>query len=204
LENLPYLHGIPISVKELLEMKGMRTTVGCAMNEYIGKVDSPCITPIIEEGGAIPLVRGNVPQGALSVHSENYIWGTAKNPHQNSRSCGGSSGGDAGLVAAGCVPLGIGTDLASSIRIPATFNGVTGFKPTQSRFTHRNMIHAKKARTDIGNEFFSPISGPLCNSAKDATEYFRLMCVDDAHLRDPFKPPQKFNEEYLQKVQNPN
>ena len=67
---------------------------------------------------------------ALSIHSTNYIWGTAKNFYQNNRSCGGSSGGDGGLVSARCVPLALGSDVGGSIRIPATFNGVTGFKPT--------------------------------------------------------------------------
>ena len=79
---------------------------------------------------AIPLVRGNLPQAALSVHSVNKIWGRAKNPYDQERSCGGSSGGDAGLVASRCVPLGIGTDIGGSIRIPAAFNGIVGFKPT--------------------------------------------------------------------------
>jgi Asp-tRNA(Asn)/Glu-tRNA(Gln) amidotransferase A subunit family amidase len=67
-------------VKELFEMRGCRTTVGMAYNTYIGMQDSPCITPIIYDGGAIPLVRGNVPQGALSTHSDNYVYGVVKNP----------------------------------------------------------------------------------------------------------------------------
>ena len=91
--------------------------------------DSLCIVPLLEAGG-IPLVRGNLPQIAFSIHSKNPIWGCAQNPHDLQRSCGGSSGGDAGLVAARCVPIAIGSDIGSSIRIPAAFNGVYGFKPT--------------------------------------------------------------------------
>ncbi len=63
-------------------------------------------------------------------HSENFIFGTALNFHDHKRSCGGSSGGDGALVSSKCVPLGVGSDLASSIRVPAAFNGVCGFKPT--------------------------------------------------------------------------
>jgi Asp-tRNA(Asn)/Glu-tRNA(Gln) amidotransferase A subunit family amidase len=58
------------------------------------------------------------------------IWGTAENFYDRERSCGGSSGGDAGLVASRCVPIAIGSDIGGSIRVPATFNGIIGFKPT--------------------------------------------------------------------------
>lgn len=78
-----------------------------------------------------------MPQMALSLHTNNLMWGEAKNPHNIKRSCGGSSGGDGGLVAARCVPLGIGTDIAGSLRLPAQFCGVYGFKPTTTRFSKR-------------------------------------------------------------------
>ena len=67
------------------------------------------------------------------MHSENHVWGNARNPYQEERSCGGSSGGDGGLVGAQCVPLAFGTDIGGSIRIPAHFNGVAGFRPSAWR-----------------------------------------------------------------------
>ena len=82
------------------------------------------------EAGAIPLVRGNVPLAGASIHTKNYVWGRAKNPYDQSRSCGGSSGGDAGLVATRCVPIALGSDIGGSLRIPASFTGVLAFKPT--------------------------------------------------------------------------
>jgi Asp-tRNA(Asn)/Glu-tRNA(Gln) amidotransferase A subunit family amidase len=123
------LHGIPVSIKELFSMKGLLSTVGTAMLDHKRSTDSECVLPLTE-AGAIPIIRGNVPQAALSYHSDNYVWGRAQNVYQRERSCGGSSGGDAGLVAARCVPMALGSDVGGSIRIPATFNGVTGFKPT--------------------------------------------------------------------------
>jgi len=66
----------------------------------------------------------------LSIHTENTVWRVAKNPHDTLRSCGGSSGGDAGLVAARCVPLAISNDIGGSLRFPAAFCGIYGFKPT--------------------------------------------------------------------------
>ena len=75
-DKLPFLHGIPVSIKDLFDMKGMLMTVGCAMLNKRCKSDSPAIQPLLDSG-AIPLVRGNVPQAALSIHTTNYIWGTA-------------------------------------------------------------------------------------------------------------------------------
>lgn len=128
-DQLPFLHGIPVSIKELFSMKGLLSTVGTAMLDHKRTTDSEGVLPLTE-AGAIPIIRGNLPQCALSYHSDNYVWGRAQNVYQRERSCGGSSGGDAGLVAARCVPMALGSDVGGSIRIPATFNGVTGFKPT--------------------------------------------------------------------------
>ena len=83
-----------------------------------------------KDQGAIPMVKGNVPQLVFALQSENDIYGRALNPYDALRTCGGSSGGDAGLVAARCVPLALGTDIGGSIRCPASFNGIYGFKPT--------------------------------------------------------------------------
>jgi len=74
-DNLPFLHGIPISVKELYFMKGKLSTVGLAMNNQRSKIDGVAVQPLLE-AGAIPLIRGNVSQAALSIHSTNHIWGT--------------------------------------------------------------------------------------------------------------------------------
>ena len=75
-KDLPYLHGIPVSIKEQFVMEGTTTTIGCAMNTEVSTRTAEALTPILE-AGAIPLVRGNLPQGALSGHSINYIWGEA-------------------------------------------------------------------------------------------------------------------------------
>lgn len=72
--------------------------------------------------------------------SENNIYGAAKNPWNNEKTTGGSSGGDAGLVAGRCVPFGVGTDAAGSIRVPCDFCGVYGFKPTNSRCSLKEFI----------------------------------------------------------------
>lgn len=83
--------------------------------------DDALIVKLFKDQGGIPLVKGNIPVGCLSYHSKNLIWGEAKNPWNQERSCGGSSGGDAALIAANCVPFGIGSDMLGSLRIPALF-----------------------------------------------------------------------------------
>lgn len=83
--------------------------------------------------GAIPMVRGNLPQLVYVGHTENRIFGLSVNPFDQSRTTGGSSGGDGALVAMRCVPFSLGTDVGGSIRSPAAYNGIIGFKPTSQR-----------------------------------------------------------------------
>ena len=72
----------------------------------------------------------------MILTTDNNIFGLAKNPHDSLRTCGGSSGGDGGLIASNCVPLSIGTDIGGSIRCPSAFNGVYGIKPTPLRISY--------------------------------------------------------------------
>jgi len=81
----------------------------------------------------IPLVKSNVPVGLACFESVNYIWGEAQNPWNKKRSIGGSSGGEAGLIASHCSPLGLGSDIGGSLRIPSAFGGCYTIKPTSFR-----------------------------------------------------------------------
>ena len=76
----------------------------------------------------------------FTFNSNNFVYGEAKNPFDETRSCSGSSGGDGGLVAARCVPLAIGTDIGGSIRGPAAFLGIFGFKATPQRTPYKGII----------------------------------------------------------------
>jgi len=144
--ELGLMFGIPFSVKDLLKQKGFLSTVGCAyLCDDFATEDSVVVKQYLKAGG-IPIVRGNVPQSALSIHCANLVFGEAKNPLQPERSTGGSSGGDAGMVAARCVPLGVGSDIGGSLRFPASFCGIYGFKPTQSRFTRLGHAPARRLR----------------------------------------------------------
>jgi Asp-tRNA(Asn)/Glu-tRNA(Gln) amidotransferase A subunit family amidase len=122
-EQLHFLHGIPFSVKDFISIKDSFSTCGCAALTDIKTEYSKTILPLIE-AGAIPLVKGNIPPAAMSIHAKNFVWGEATNIYNNKRSPGGSSGGDGGLVSSRCIPFGFGTDVGGSIRIPAHFNGI--------------------------------------------------------------------------------
>jgi len=163
------------------------TTVGTAFRKKIVERDGACIVPLLK-AGAIPLVRGSVPLAGASIHVHSKVWGRAKNPYDEERSCGGSSGGDGGLVAARCVPIGFGSDIGGSIRIPATFNGIVGFKPTQGRTSIAGYNIANESHGfDMCTGHLRAGPGPLARSVRDCMSFFKVQCVADAHKIDPFQ-----------------
>ena len=120
----PPLFGVPISVKECIAVKGKYSTGGlaCRLNK---RMENDClVVELLRKAGAIPMCTGNTVQIMMSYDCYNHIWGRSKNPWNLKRTPGGSSGGDAALVAMGCVPLAAASDVAGSIRIPACFSGV--------------------------------------------------------------------------------
>jgi Asp-tRNA(Asn)/Glu-tRNA(Gln) amidotransferase A subunit family amidase len=122
----------------------------------------------------------------MSIHSANFIWGLASNFYDRSRTCGGSSGGDAGLVGSRCVPFAIGSDVGGSIRIPSSFLGLTGFKPSHLRVSHRGAVTACHDHFFPNGDLLKPVSGPIAHSARDCYEIFKLQVHSQQHLSDPF------------------
>ena len=102
----------------------------------------------------------------LSLVSENEIYGQSLNPFDYSRSTGGSSGGDASLVAAKCIPLSFGTDIAGSVRCPAEFTGIYGFKPTTTRVSSKNII-VPLPDGSAPQCIFAETTGPMGKTYKD-------------------------------------
>lgn len=131
LNELGAFFGVPVSIKDQFVEEGKGMTVGSSWMAAHFTGDKDCsIVAMLKKEGAIPMVRGNLPQYCMAGHTENRIFGRAMNPYDNDRTCGGSSGGDAGLVASKCVPFAVGSDIGGSIRCPAACNGTIGFKPT--------------------------------------------------------------------------
>ena len=127
------LHGLPISVKESFFIKGYSQTAGMSrFLDHPAEKDSPFVQAL-KDLGAIPFCTTNVPQTMKSYACSNPIYGQTNNPYDPSRVPGGSSGGEACLIACGGSILGIGTDAGGSVRIPATFCGIVSLKPTTGR-----------------------------------------------------------------------
>jgi aspartyl-tRNA(Asn)/glutamyl-tRNA(Gln) amidotransferase subunit A len=123
------LHGIPIAVKDLIDVEGTRTTSGSAIPAPIASADAPSVT-LLREAGAIIIGKTNLHEFAFGTTSEESAFGPVRNPHDVSRSAGGSSGGSAAALAAGMCFGALGTDTGGSIRIPSAACGTVGIKAT--------------------------------------------------------------------------
>ena len=160
---------------------------------------------LYREAGGIPLARGNVPQSALSIHTYNYIFGESQNPYDRTRSCGGSTGGDAGLISARCVPLALGTDIGGSCRYPAGFTGVYGFKSSLGRVSYKGIQTVRKRGYNAFNHLVATC-GPMGSSSTDLQIGMQVLCSDKLHLKDPNAVPMGWHmaaaEAALAKPQN--
>ena len=128
------LHGVPFSVKDSIEVEGTRCTAGT-----VGRAAAPLSTADatlvarLRQAGAIPVAKTNLPDLLFAFESDNLLFGRTNNPYDLTRTPGGSSGGEAALIAARGSPMGLGSDCAGSVRLPAAFCGIAGLKPTSGR-----------------------------------------------------------------------
>lgn len=127
------LEGVPFVAKDVLHTAGLRTTFGSKLREdFVPDEDAICVERM-RAAGAILVGKANTPEFAHDTDTSNAIFGATKNPRARDYSAGGSSGGCAAAIAAGMVPIGLGTDLGGSIRTPASFCGITGLRPAPGR-----------------------------------------------------------------------
>jgi fatty acid amide hydrolase len=132
-EALGPLHGVPITVKETLDLAGTPASFGLASQADQRADHDEVHVARMRSAGAIVLGKTNVAQLLLYFESDNPVYGRTNNPWDIDRSPGGSSGGEAAIIAACGSSLGLGTDLGGSVRVPATFCGIASFKPTTGR-----------------------------------------------------------------------
>jgi len=132
-EKLGPLHGVTVSIKDLIFTKGVRTTFGCKLLEdFVPEEDAVCVSRL-KEAGAIVLGKTNVSEFGFKPLTDNAIFGITRNPWNLEKTSGGSSGGAAVAVACGLGPLAVGADGGGSIRIPSSCCGVFGIKPQLGR-----------------------------------------------------------------------
>jgi len=127
------LHGFPHAVKDLVPTAGIRTTFGSPIYRDYVPADDGLIVRRLKEAGAIIIGKTNTPEFGAGSQTFNAIFGATRNPYDLTRTCGGSSGGAAVSVACGMTPLADGSDLGGSLRNPASFCGVVGFRPSIGR-----------------------------------------------------------------------
>ena len=132
-EKLGPLHGLPVAHKDLLETRGIRTTFGSPIYKDNVPAEDNIVVERMRRAGAIIVGKTNTPEFGAGSQTFNTIFGATRNPYDVSKTCGGSSGGAAVALACGMVPLATGSDAGGSLRNPAAFCNIVGFRPSIGR-----------------------------------------------------------------------
>jgi amidase len=191
-DDLGLLHGVPYSLKDLTPTRGIRTTMGSKIFEDNVPDYDGLLVQRMRAAGAILLGKTNTPEFGCKPFTDNRVFGATRNPWALDRSPGGSSGGASAAVAAGLGPLAQGSDLAASIRQPAAWSGVVGFKPSQGR--------VPRVPNASGWSGLS-VDGPIARTVADAALMFAAIAGPDP--RDPLSLPST-GEEWETIVEEPD
>jgi Asp-tRNA(Asn)/Glu-tRNA(Gln) amidotransferase A subunit family amidase len=176
------LHGVPLSIKSSIEVEGFRCEAGTKLRAgYRAKKDAPLVTRL-REAGAIILGTTNTPELLMAWETDNLLYGRTNNPWDLSRTAGGSSGGEAAAIAAGCSAGGLGSDGGGSIRVPAHFCGICGLKPTPGRIPATG--HYPQS---AGPFALLGVVGPMARTVADLKLLFEVMQGPD--VGDPSAAP---------------
>lgn len=132
-ESLGPLAGVPVTIKECIDVAGLPSTFGLGWRKDLRAVTDESHVARLKAAGAIIVGKTNVAQLLAYIESDNPVYGRTNNPWNPERVCGGSSGGEGAIIAAGGSPLGLGTDIGGSVRYPAAFCGIASMKPTAGR-----------------------------------------------------------------------
>jgi amidase len=128
------LHGVPVSIKDSIDVRGTKCTAGTLGRKNAAPAERDAtLVARLRSAGAIPIAKTNLPDLLFAFESDNLIYGRTNNPYDLTRTAGGSSGGESALIAACGSPLGLGSDAAGSVRVPAGFCGIASIKPTSGR-----------------------------------------------------------------------
>ncbi|KAM9762389.1 vitamin D3 hydroxylase-associated protein-like [Menidia menidia] len=182
------LYGVPVSIKENVGYKDHDCSCGVLVNlECPVEVDS-VLVQVLKLQGAVPFVKTNLPQALLNYDCSNPIFGQTVNPHSPQKTSGGSSGGEAALLGGGGSPLGIGSDIGGSIRIPASFCGVCGFKPTSGRLSSQGQYPIYRGQKSVLSSV-----GPMARDVGSLALCMRALLCPQMFSLDPTVPPLPFD-----------
>ncbi|EGU73612.1 hypothetical protein FOXB_15878 [Fusarium oxysporum f. sp. conglutinans Fo5176] len=198
------LHSLPISLKDQFHVKGVDTTMG-----YVGwiggnlgidpdkthTVESQIVAELLSLG-AVLYCKTSLPQTLLFGETKNNIIGQTLNPINQNLSCGGSSGGEAALMALGGSSVGVGTDIGGSLRIPADFCEIFSIKPTSNRLSYRDV-----ANTNPGQDTYRPAIGFMATSIDALEVMFKAVLGREPWLKDPAVIPITFRQDVAESYQ---
>ncbi|KAH8816260.1 acetamidase-like protein [Xylogone sp. PMI_703] len=178
------LHGLPISLKDCMIVPPHPASVGmaCYANDTTKPEDETILVTLLRKLGAVFYVKTTTPTAMMMMETISNVWGETNSAYHSGTSAGGSSGGEGALISIRGSPLGIGTDIGGSIRIPAAFNNLYGLKPTFGRFPG----YGSKSGIP-GQDFIYANNGPLARSLKSISLYCKAVLSQEAApwLYDP-------------------
>ena len=179
-DKLGPLAGLPVTIKECFDLAGTASTFGLpSRRDAIESENDPHVAALLA-AGAIPIAKSNTPQLLIYTETDNPLYGRTNNPWNLERSCGGSSGGEAALIAAGASPLGLGNDIGGSLRVPAAFCGIASIRPTAGR-TPDHCGHG----LPVGQRAIVSQAGPMARHVADLVMALRVL----DRARDPLIDP---------------
>nr|AGN92219.1 LolN [Epichloe coenophiala] len=183
------LHGVPISVKEHIAMKGLDVNGGYVSE--VGRVaeEDALILSILRDAGAIFYVRTTEPQSSMHLETSSSLYGETVNPFNTTLTSGGSSGGEGAIIAMRGSVLGVGSDIGGSIRSPAHCNGIFGFKPTAGRLPTLGWFALM-----VGSEAIHATTGPLSTSIEGLRLFTKTLLDAKPWLQDPSLTPMEWRD----------
>uniref|UniRef100_A0A8D2LZ87 Fatty-acid amide hydrolase 1 n=1 Tax=Zonotrichia albicollis TaxID=44394 RepID=A0A8D2LZ87_ZONAL len=186
------LYGIPISIKDHINCKGHISSGG--MVKFLGQVKEvdSIIVQVLKHQGGIPFVKTNIPQTMINYDCSNLIFGQTLNPLNPQKSPGGSSGGEGALIAGGGSILGMGSDVGGSIRLPSSFCGLCGLKPTGNRISKQGVVGAL-----MGMQSVTGVLGPMARDVDSLALCMKALLCQEMFQLDPTVPPIPFNDQQL-------
>lgn len=164
------LAGVPVSLKDTFAVAGYDSCMG--FSSMVGKPQSTesALVRLLRDAGAVPFVKTAVPITLLSFETHSAVCGVTTNPHVRTHSPGGSSGGEAALLALGGSRIGVGSDVAGSVRVPAHFSGVYAIKSSTGRFPKTG-----GGSSIPGQEGVPPVSSPMARTLADLETFWKAV-----------------------------
>lgn len=176
------LHGVPVSLKDLFHLEGTYASIGFVawLDKKSTREDEHGTVRILRDAGAVFFVKTNLPTSMMCGETVNNIFGFTGNAHKRICSAAGSSGGEGTLLALRGAPLGMGSDIGGSIRLPSCVNGVWGLKSTPGRLPHTGMRSINQGQTLVPS-----VVGPMANSLRAIEMCMKLLLAGEPWLEDP-------------------